>query len=145
PSPGWCIPPVFTHEPVHHQRGLSGAKMAAAFFRISFASLSALTSFRRRVSPSVVRVRGRGANLSLRPPGTAVSTGVEHALVDAQIRRHLTHRLLMLLCQCRRFGLELLRVYPPFFVFRSPLFLSSWYISRVSLYPPVGVRSKAFF
>jgi hypothetical protein len=67
---------------------------------------------------------------------------VEHILVNAQIRRYLAYRLLALPCQCHRFGLELLRVNPPLFVLRSHLFLSLWYISRLSLCPPGGVKSN---
>jgi hypothetical protein len=49
---------------------------------------------------------------------------VEYVLVNAQIHRYLAYRLLVLLCQRYRFGLEFRRVYPPFFVLLSPLFLS---------------------
>jgi AraC-like DNA-binding protein len=41
----------------------------------------------------------------------------------------------VLLCQRYGFGFEFLRVYPPFFVFLSHLFLLFCYILRLSLYP----------
>jgi hypothetical protein len=56
---------------------------------------------------------------------------VQHVFVDSRTRGYLAYRLFMLPCKRCRFGLEFLRVYPPFFIF---LFLLFYCILHLSLW-----------
>ena len=70
---------------------------------------------------------------------------VELVPVDAPILSYRAHRLLPLLCQGSRLGFELLGIHPSFFVLFSQLLLLSYYIPRLFLYLPDGVRVQSVF